>query len=187
MVKNRRRLKRISENGTEWIRLYLYNARHCDPKKCTAERMKRRGYIKEIKLNKFPNGVIILDPLATRSLSVQDVEVAMDKGICVMDCSWNRIEDFVDDLSKLKGIHRCLPYLLAANPLHYGQPTKLSSIEAIAAALYIMGFEAQARKILSIFSWGEQFILLNKELLDAYRDAPSSTEIIKIQRDYLES
>jgi len=183
--------KVVQNQKSEWkkapVKLFLYNAMQCNPKKCTAEKMKRFGFIKPIRLNRFPNGVIILDPLASRSLSMKDRDVALTKGICVLDCSWKRIEDFIDDFSKLKGVHRCLPYLLAANPLHYAQPTRLSSIEAVAASLFILGFETQAENLLKLYTWGSQFLILNRELLEAYQNAKSSTEIIGIQSEFLKS
>lgn len=148
--------------------------------------MLRFKLIRPVRLNRFPNGMLILDPLAVRSISREDYEVILNGGLCVIDCSWNHIEDCVKDFSRFKGIHRCLPFLLAANPLHYGQPTKLSSIEALAAALYIIGFEDHAQKILDLFKWGPQFLNLNEELLNAYRDARTSKEIIQIQQEFIE-
>ena len=181
--------KKIKRWKHDWkkspVKLFVYNAKQCDPKKCTTEKMIRFNLIKEVRLNRFPGGMIILNPFAFRSLSPEDRDLSLHKGICVIDCSWNQAEDFVQNFRKLKGIHRCLPYLLAANQLHYGQPTKLSSSEAVAAALYILGFEDQAIKILEAFSWGLQFLKLNKELLEAYRNAKNSKEIIEIQREFI--
>jgi pre-rRNA-processing protein TSR3 len=74
-----------------------------------------------------------------------------------------------------------LPILIAGNPTNYAKATKLSTVEAIAGALYIAGFRVEAEKVLSIFVWGHTFWELNKELLEAYSLAKDSAEIVKIQ------
>jgi pre-rRNA-processing protein TSR3 len=79
-----------------------------------------------------------------------------------------------------------LPYLIAANPVNYGTPTKLSTVEALAAALYIAGLSDEAQMILSKFKWGPEFLRLNQRFLDAYSRAKNSEEVVKLQNEFME-
>lgn len=85
----------------------------------------------------------------------------------------------------MHGAPRCLPYLIAANPVNYGVPTKLSTVEALAAALYIAGFKEKGERLLSIFKWGPYFIELNRELLDGYARAKNSAEVVELQKGFI--
>jgi pre-rRNA-processing protein TSR3 len=82
-------------------------------------------------------------------------------------------------------IRRALPFLIAANPVNFGKPCVLSSVEALAAALYIIGEKDRAAELLSKVSWGIRFLEVNREPLDLYTSAKDSTEVIKIQELYI--
>ena len=58
--------------------------------------------------------------------------------------------------------------LLAGNPTNYGIRGRLSTAEALAAALLITGFEREAQSLLAVFNWGNTFLTLNKEPLETY-------------------
>ncbi|MHA1428381.1 MAG: DUF367 family protein [Candidatus Helarchaeota archaeon] len=166
------------------VKLYVYHAKQCDPKKCTATKLERHGFVKSSRLNQFPRSAIVLDPFSNRAISREDRQQILDKGLVGIDCSWNKI-DSMHGAFRARGIGRSLPYLVAANPINYGTPTQLSTVEALAAALYITGFAEHAETILSIFKWGHHFLQLNKDPLEEYAQAESSQEIIEIQRAYL--
>ena len=189
--------KSSSFSLTSGIKVYVYSTKQCDPKKCTAVHMNKLGKATLVyKVGKIPMNSVLLNPFAQKALSVEDLPVMQSKGLVGLDCSWVHAESIFgldetkDGKMKQKGrwkfVNRILPYLLAANPINYGKPCKLSTVEALAAAIYIVGFKDDARKILDGFKWGHSFFSLNEELLDAYASAKSSAEVVQIQTDYLE-
>ncbi len=74
---------------------------------------------------------------------------------------------------------------MAANPVNFGKPCILSSVEALAVALFIIGEKGRAAEILSKVNWGVRFLEVNQEPLDLYARAKDSTEVIGIQELYL--
>lgn len=165
-------------------KIFVYDERDCDPRKCTSRRMVRFHLAQELpSLRSAPHGVLVLDPFAPKAVSREDEERVRTHGILVMDLSWENIERFPK--VRRDAAHRALPYLLAANPVNWGKPMRLTSAEAVAAALYIVGEKEQASQVLSKFNWGEQFIILNKEPLERYSSAGSSEEVVAIQWDYV--
>ena len=79
---------------------------------------------------------------------------------------------------------RILPALLAANPVSWGRVGRLSSVEAIAATLAILGHDDQASRVLEPFQFGQQFLDLNREPLEAYAIAESRDEVAAMQSEF---
>lgn len=181
-------MKRRKYTSKKWraapVRLFVYDAQQCDKHKCTAQKLKNKEYVKFLKINQVPTGAIILDPLAMRSISKEDHDFVMN-GLLAIDCSWNKYDETITKSIRAKLNRRCLPYLVAANPINYGIPSKLSTAEALAAALYILGYKDFAHEILSCFKWGNNFLILNEEPLEDYSKAKNSAEIISIQEEYI--
>jgi pre-rRNA-processing protein TSR3 len=100
-----------------------------------------------------------------------------------LDFSWEHAEKAL--LKSVRGTSRCLPYLIAGNPVNFGKPTKLSTVEALAAALYISGFEEEANRLLSMFKWGHTFLEINAERLEAYAKAKNSLAIVELQKGFM--
>lgn len=161
--------------------LWIYVHQGCDPKKCTARNLLRRGFARELRHQRELGAAgVYLTPLADKALSREDLQRAERGGIRAVDCTWTHEADIP---SYPNG--RALPYLVAANPVNYGRPFRLTTAEAFSAALFILGREPEARKVLSSFTWGEQFFLLNQEPLERYAGAANSREVVDVQKDYL--
>jgi pre-rRNA-processing protein TSR3 len=165
------------------IQLYAYEAGQCDAKKCTAKRLAYAGLIKSVKtMRKIPYNTVLLVPTAEKALSPADSA----SSITVFDCSWSKIDAFLDTLRQIKRKKRAFPYLIAANPINYGKPFFLNSAEAFAAALFILGEQEQSQHILGRFKWGPEFLRLNEEMLLVYSEAKDSGEVIVLQRRFME-
>jgi pre-rRNA-processing protein TSR3 len=166
------------------VSVTVYHAKQCDPKKCSTLKLKRHNLVQVVhRVRDLPRGAVILNPFTAKAFSPADQERMKQRGLSALDCSWVHAKE-VFALSS-HWTPRCLPYLVAANPVNYGVPTKLSTVEALAAALYIAGFIEQADKLLSKFKWGPQFITLNEELLNCYAQAKNSADVVKLQKDYI--
>ena len=164
------------------IRLLAYHAGQCDPKKCTSLRLARFGLMTFVpRPTALPSGAVLLTPNAERALSPADAPRAERRGLAIVDVSWKRGRF----PTVPRAAARALPYLLAANPVNYGKPFVLSSVEALAAALVIFGREEEARAILMKFVWGGQFLTLNREPLDAYAQATDSAGVVAAQAEFI--
>jgi pre-rRNA-processing protein TSR3 len=162
------------------IPLYAYRDNTCDPKKCTVKKLEQKGMVRIFtKLGQIRRNTLLLDPTAEQAVSPADRDAP---SITALDCSWEVLDTgAVRDWPR----RRALPFLLAANPVNFGRPFRLNSVEAFAATLYILGEAEQARQILARFGWGLRFLEVNAEPLAEYAAAGDSAEIIRIQAMYL--
>jgi pre-rRNA-processing protein TSR3 len=167
-------------------RITIYHAAQCDPRKCTGLRLKRRGFARVVTKTRFlPKRAIVLNPFSEIAFSPADRQRVENSGLVALDCSWEHAQKVMR--GHVKGTSRCLPILIAGNPVNFGKATKLTTAEAIAAALYIAGFKEKATELLSIFTWGHTFLELNNMLLENYVLAKDSTEIVELQNRLLKS
>ncbi len=104
------------------------------------------------------------------------------RSVTGIDCSWSLADKTF--VKKFTGIRRKLPPLFAGNPVNYSKLNKLTTVEAISAALYILGHQELSLKMLDKFKWGHTFYELNKELLDEYSKLESENKINSILLDF---
>ena len=162
----------------------MWDLGQCDKRRCTGTRLARAGALRELRLGvPFPG--VVLTPRATACVSGDDAELLSARGLAVVDCSWARLDDV--PFHRLRGAApRLLPWLLAANPVNYGRPCKLSCAEALAAGLVLCGRPRAARALMSRFKWGHAFFALNADLLAAYAAAGTSEGVLAVQAAHLE-
>ena len=163
------------------MKVFVLELKQDDPTKCTAAKLVKFNLIQSAKF--LPKNTIVLNPLSKITLSKTDIHLA--KSICAIDCSWNYFNETITKLKVLrKRINRRLPLLLAGNPINYAKIGKLTTAEAIAGSLYILGFKSNAEELLNKFKWGHTFIDLNFELLELYKDQENPNEILSIEKEY---
>lgn len=161
-------------------KLYYVYLGQDDPRKSTMKKLERFGLVKKIDVRRA-SLTVALTPFSDTYILPSDRTLILRRGISVIDGSWNLI-------STIKGFTpkfgRTLPLIVPVNPVNFGKPGKLSSVEAMCAALYITGFMDEASAIISKFSWGQSFLPTNKNLLDEYSQCAGQEGVKEVQDAY---
>lgn len=172
--------QKLDDNSTPRILIYDYH--QDDPTKCTAARLEKFHLAQPLhSLRQIPRSAIVLNPVSSRTLSFEDRTAIQQHGLVGLDCSWNLSDTTFQE--NIRAENRRLPTLLAGNPTNYSSQGKLSTVEALAAALIITGFSKRAEQLLGIFKWGKTFLSLNKEPLREYAETPLD-KIVEREREY---
>ena len=119
------------------------------------------------------------------SLSQEDLLSARNNGLLVLDCSWQHAEEMFPLIKRRRPVARALPFLVPVNPVNFGHPGMLSTVEAMAAALIILGRRAAGERLLTIYNWGLHFLTVNEEPLREYEKAKTSMEVVVAQRKFV--
>lgn len=163
------------------VKPQVYMMRQDDPFKCTAAKLAKFRIAEPVKF--IHRDAIVLNPFSETLLTKNDAEIA--RSVCVVDCSWERADDVAKHQRVFSaGIGRRLPAILAANPTNYAKLGKLSSAEALAGALYILGDKQLAAEIMNKFKWGHTFLELNGELLEDYSNAETQEQMMQTELEY---
>ncbi|PSP68493.1 hypothetical protein BRC85_01165 [Halobacteriales archaeon QS_1_69_70] len=153
-----------------------------DPEKCSARKLARFDLAALHRSVRATPPGLVLDPHAERALSPAD-DAPGDR-LLALDCSWETADA---EAFALAGPHRALPFLVAGNPVSYGAPFRLSTVEAFAGALRILGHREHAERVLGKFTWGHTFLELNAEPLDRYAACADADEVLAVQAEYLDA
>ncbi len=163
------------------MKALVYMMHQDDPFRCTAARLAKFNLAEPIRSIRKTS--IVLNPFSLTPITKKDTDIS--DSVCSIDCSWERVEEVLKNQKLIaQGIGRRLPAMLAGNPTNYAKLGKLSSAEALAGALYILGEKALAGKIMDKFKWGHTYLELNSDLLEDYAQAEQVEQIAKIEQEY---
>ena len=163
------------------MKVFVFMLKQDDPSKCTAAKLVKFRLAQPVKY--IYKKALILNPFSPTLLSKQDAKLS--DSVCAIDCSWNRSEHELKNRFLSKHVMgRRLPAMLAANPINYSKLGKLSTAEALAGSLYILGDKQLAKDFMEKFKWGHTFLELNSSLLEDYSNAENQQEILVIEKQY---
>ncbi len=179
----------LGGNELDDVPLHVIHLDQDDPKKCTSRRMQRFGHCRiHTDIRRSPKRGILLDPLAGLLLGPDDRSNIERGGALVgLDCSWKQIDESIEYLNKRTRLNgRTLPVVLAANPVSWGKPGRLSNAEAFAVSLVLLGRWEQAHRIMQPFNYSDQFFQLNEQPLEAYSNATTNDQLAELQWEFFD-
>jgi len=169
------------------ITIGIYMLEQCDPKKCSAKKLVRMGFATGYGvMEDVPRKMVLLSPYSEKAISREDLPMALGNGLLALDCSWKKADEIFPIIKRRRPVARALPFLVPVNPVNFGHPGMFSTVEALAAALIILGRRAAGERLLTIYNWGHNFLTVNEEPLREYEKAATSGEVVKAQAMFVD-
>jgi pre-rRNA-processing protein TSR3 len=174
--------------GERSIALFVERVGDDHPKACTGQRLLHLGLARAPPQGgRLAPRRVLLDPHSPRPLSPVDLPAAYRGGLLAIDCSWNRLGatgrfPVAPGSASVGAFRRRLPWLLAANPQHFGRLAELNTAEALAAGLYLLGETTRARQLIDPFPGGPGFFDVNARAMAEYVLARDPDEIREAER-----
>ena len=171
------------------VPLHVIHLNQDDPRKCTARAMESRGHAElHHHPRQAPKRGILLNPQSGMLQGPED-NTLLNRGgsIVALDCSWKSLDSAIREVSqhtRLGG--RTLPVLLAANSVSWGKPGRLTTAEALCASVIISGRWEQGQRIIEPFTFGNEFLNLNNNPLEAYSNAKTNAELAAMQWEFFD-
>jgi len=166
------------------VKIYAILFREDDPAKNTTLKMIRAGLALRASRYTLRLPLLILNPYSSEYIGPWHRNIAEKYGLLVVDASWRRLDP--SKFRGLRGVHVKLPPLIPGNPINYGKTCILSSIEAVAASLFILGFKNEYEKLLGLYKWMRTFNDLNIKLLESYSKTRTPGELVEIIKTFWE-
>ena len=80
------------DENTIPFRLAMWDLGQCDKKRCTGTKLVRQHVVSELRLG-IPFPGVVLSPNGKCCVSNDDKELIGAKGLAVVDCSWNKLDE----------------------------------------------------------------------------------------------
>lgn len=142
---------------------------------------------------------IVLSPKGVDVVSPSDRHIVEDAGVAVVECSWARLDEIPfhkirspNERIRTSSISSQLTLSAVSARLESSElwqtsvecrerahvaAYKLNCVEALAAALYIVGQDEVAEQLLAKFSWGDSFWQMNGAFLKRYRTCDTAQSV----------
>ena len=149
-----------------------------------SKKLERAGLIKcKSRISMAPKRGILLDPLTDRILSPSDLGL-IEGSIVALDCSWKKIEDSIRMIKRTTRLE-------SASSRFYWQviPSVGARAGCVQQRLLIAlhcWTQRRGLGLLAPFPFGDSFMSLNQQPLDAYASCSNEQEVSEVQWEFFD-
>ncbi|MEJ1929163.1 DUF367 domain-containing protein [Nostoc sp. NIES-2111] len=158
---------------------FVYPYTFTTPDVCTGSALIVKGLAEEV--GTIPEKGLVLYHEAEDVLTVDDRRLFQEEElpIILLDSPWQNVRVEMEKASSVlirrrlpSVFHATNPFYTKKNPLLYFSDNQFGTAEALAIALFILGYRAHAMQVLNILSYKDEFLQVNGEALSLYNSVP---------------